>query len=72
MEKPERNTSRKNIKERFLSILDLENRFVVNQLLDASNPADPNLKRNLTITPENTGERLNEEYFSGFEMKLIV
>lgn len=56
MEKLETNTSKE--AQRFV----LRNRvrahrFVVNQVLDGSNPADPNLKRQVTIVPENTGDR---------------
>ncbi len=35
------------------------NRFVVNQLFDGS---DPNLKRNLTVYPENTSKRFNSRF----------
>ena len=55
MEKLEINTSKDG--EDFVLIGHIDaNRFVVNQLLDGSNPADPNLKRQVTITPENAGE----------------
>ncbi len=32
-------------------------RFIINQLFDGSNPDDPNLKRHLTVYPENTSKK---------------
>jgi hypothetical protein len=43
-------------------------RFIVNQLFDGSNSDDPNLKRHLTVYPENT----SKDSFFNWNFKLLI